>query len=560
VGTRMRARIERGNRLGPARLVRTLAAITAVVCAFPVAARAGQIVYPDGTGIWVMNDDGSGRHELVDATQVPDVSYIGNPSVQPNGTEVAFQGVWSQAQTEMGAYGPGFCGGNCEAVYELRGGSVTRITGAPFDCPGERACASYEFDPRVASDGSVPYVFQVWVSEPDPLCIEAPCQQVPVLGQSALLSRDADGGDQEQWQTTAGCNHVSDSNQQVTDADVLAPNPADPDEIAYANCKETASNDACPFTWTSAYDSYRSGASRSDSSDDVLLNSDADPGAECLQDAGTRIWDLDFSPDSKSVVEIHGGAGAGIWTYPATGGGPARELLAIPASWYFYSVRYLSSTTIAFSAGVDTNHDGSPDRLDIYTIPTNCTPATCDIAASQGVTDLTRDGQVSYDYITDTANFGHTTSMATISAVRGSGGGGSGGSGGAGGSGGSGGGSRPLSLARIPAQHLASLRRHGLTAVVSCPAACRLRASLLLSGARARALHLEPRHGPARPLVIGAAGKRLHHAGRASLVIRVGRRAAARLSRAVPLRLTLRLTTTGAAGRRTLTRTVRVTR
>src|ERR1700729_945645 len=73
--------------------------IAAVLCTLACAApaHAGQIVYPSGTGIWVMNEDGSAKRELVDVGQVPNMEYLGDPSIQPNGTEVAFDGRWNQA-------------------------------------------------------------------------------------------------------------------------------------------------------------------------------------------------------------------------------------------------------------------------------------------------------------------------------------------------------------------------------------------------------------------------------------------------------------------------------
>ena len=105
-------------------MTRTLRRLTilSLLCALGAAtpAHAGQIVYPSGTGIWVMNDDGSAKRQLVDATQVPSMEYLGDPSVQPNGTEVAFDGRWNQAYYEQNHWGPapGMCGGNCEGIVE----------------------------------------------------------------------------------------------------------------------------------------------------------------------------------------------------------------------------------------------------------------------------------------------------------------------------------------------------------------------------------------------------------------------------------------------------------
>ena len=54
-----------------------LATIAVCVCALLAlgagAAQAGQIVYRHGSEIWAMNDDGSGQHPLLNASQVPGV-------------------------------------------------------------------------------------------------------------------------------------------------------------------------------------------------------------------------------------------------------------------------------------------------------------------------------------------------------------------------------------------------------------------------------------------------------------------------------------------------------
>ena len=143
-----------------------------------------------------MNDDGSARRELVDVSQVPSMEHLGDPSVQPNGTEVAFEGRWNQASYEQNHWGPapGMCGGNCEGIYELINGNVSRITNAPFDC-GAQPCESQETDPRVARDGSVAYVFQTWVSE------MGGSGWMPIQGQSDLLARDGAGANQIRWPT-----------------------------------------------------------------------------------------------------------------------------------------------------------------------------------------------------------------------------------------------------------------------------------------------------------------------------------------------------------------------
>ncbi len=513
--------------------------ITAALCTLALAApaHAGQIVYPSGTGIWVMNDDGSAKRELVDVSQVPDMEHLGDPSVQPNGTEVAFVGRWNQAYYEQNHWGPapGMCGGNCEGIYELVNGAASRITNAPFDC-GAQPCESQETDPRVARDGSVAYVFQTWVSQ------MGGSGWTPIQGQSDLLARDSAGANQTRWPTA--CDGTSAAGREITDADVLAVNPLIPSQIAYANCRETANDGSCVVDWTSAYDVIDSGASPGSAADDVTYHSVADPNAQCLQDASTQIGDIDFSPDATHMVELHGGAsGAGIYTYAASanGGTSATELLAIPNGWRFYGVRYVGSGRIGFTAGT------SSDKVSLYTIPTTCTAASCSVASGAGVTNLTGASYVSSDYVLNTAGFSYTSSGSPIKAVA----------------------VTPpppctscappppppcttckpaskltATVARIRAQRLGTLIRRGLTIKASCSGACVLKASLLL-----------------KRTALGTVSRSLRGRGSAQLVLRLSRAGRAKLKHVHNPKLTLTLVASDRAGhRRTLTQTFKLTK
>ncbi|HJS95010.1 MAG TPA: hypothetical protein VJ741_12160 [Solirubrobacteraceae bacterium] len=554
--------------LGPRRAALALCvAFVALAAGHPGRALAGQIVYSAGTGIWAMNDDGSGKHELVDATQVPGMEYLGDPDVQPNGNEVAFTGRWNQSSVEQNKYygaSPGFCGGNCEGYYELRGGSVSRISPAPFDCGGQ-PCASYEYDPRVASDGSVGYVFQTWVSEANGYGWS------PILGQSALLSRDSNGANQQQWKTA--CEGTSSANQEVTDANVLAVDPVNPNEIAYANCAETSYANYCDLGYVASYDVYLSGANRSDPSDDVLVRRVTDPNAECLRDATTNVQDLSFSPDGSHLVELHGSSGAGIWTYPAVANATPTQLISITGDWIIWSARYIGPNEIGFTAGEDANHDGTPDHIDLYEIPTSCTPQTCAIATGQGVTNLTRSGDLTYDYILNRSNFAWTSSTTPLVSVPTAGGpsgnGGTGGSAGGGSSAGSHGGNggtatapgATITVART--QRMAVLTKKGLTFTFTCTAACRAKATLILNGKTAVKLHLEKvrRHKKAKSLVVATVTKRLTKSGKLKVTIHLSRKLLSKLHRARSVSLTLKLLVTGSTGGgRVITKTLVIRR
>ena len=384
----------------------------------------------------------------------------------------------------------------------------------------------------MARDGSVAYVFQTYVS------LMGPSGWMPVDGQSDLLARDSSGAHQTRWPTA--CDGTSSGGKETTDADVLAVNPLVPSQIAYGNCRETSNdNGGCVVDYTTAFDVIDSGASQSSASDDKVYNTDADPNAQCLQDAGTQIGDLDFSPDASHIIEMHGGNGAGIYTYPASqnGGASATELLAIPSGWIFYSVRYLGSGRVGFTAGP------SSDKISLYAMPTTCTPGQCNVASGTGVTNLTGTQHVSDDYVLNTAGFGYTTSTSPIKALA----------------------TAPppcsscapppppcrsctpaakltATIARIATQQMRTLLRKGLAVKVTCSAACRLSASLKL-----------------KRTVLGSASKPLAKSGTASLHVHVSRKGARALQHVHRPTLMLSLRVTDSTGKtRTVTRTFKV--
>jgi hypothetical protein len=376
-------------------------------------------------------------------------------------------------------------------------------------------------------------VFQTWVSE------MGGSGWMPIQGQSDLLARDGAGANQIRWPTA--CDGTSAAGKEITDADVLAVNPLIPSQIAYANCRETTNDGSCVVDWTTAYDVIDSGASPGSAADDVTYHSLADPNAQCLQDASTRIGDIDFSPDATHMVEVHRGAsGAGIYSYAASqnGGASANELLAIPNGWTFYGVRYIGPGRIGFTAGT------SSDTIGLYTIATTCTPATCNVAAGTGVTNLTGSNYVSEDYVLGTAGFSYTSSGSAITAAA----------------------TPPpppppcctpppcttchqtskltATVARIRTQHLATLVRRGLTITASCSGACVLKATLMLKRA-----------------VLGTVSQSLRGRGRTKLVLHLSRPGRAKLKHVHNPKLTLTLVASDRAGhRRTLTQTFKLTK
>ncbi|HEX8123093.1 MAG TPA: hypothetical protein VF549_17715 [Solirubrobacteraceae bacterium] len=131
-------------------LVTTVAALAATA----TPALAGQIVYStepaDGDAqIRVMNDDGSNDRLLVHEDDIPGAEAVYNPYVSPNGDTVVFQ-----ARTPSpGGYGV-FCGFRCSGIYAYSGGTITRISQDPTDCPPGDLCLGLDTDPRITGGGS----------------------------------------------------------------------------------------------------------------------------------------------------------------------------------------------------------------------------------------------------------------------------------------------------------------------------------------------------------------------------------------------------------------------
>jgi hypothetical protein len=123
----------------------------AIVILLGLAALAGpaqaQIVYTDNNAIWAMNDDGSGKRQLISVTQVPGflVSAIGRPDVFENGGQTI---VFESGHASLGSCG--FCVG----IYGLTGGSVRRLTTSETLAINRTIV---EKNPRVTADNLVAF-------------------------------------------------------------------------------------------------------------------------------------------------------------------------------------------------------------------------------------------------------------------------------------------------------------------------------------------------------------------------------------------------------------------
>ena len=107
-------------------------------------ASAGQIVFNANDEIRVANDDGSGERTLITPADVPGSVSVYYPWVQPNGGDLLFS-----ARTPFAGANGLFCGFHCVGVYRLDStGTITRISGAPTDCPPGDQCSGFDTDAR----------------------------------------------------------------------------------------------------------------------------------------------------------------------------------------------------------------------------------------------------------------------------------------------------------------------------------------------------------------------------------------------------------------------------
>jgi hypothetical protein len=147
-------------------LLRTTLLAAAAALTFTATASAGQIVYStepaDGDAqIRVMNDDGSNDRLLVHEDDIPGAESVYKPYVSPDGATVVFQ-----ARTPGPGSGGVFCGFRCSGIYAYSGGTVTRISQNPIDCPDGDLCLGLDVDPRITGGGQHVF-YQLIYGEPN---------------------------------------------------------------------------------------------------------------------------------------------------------------------------------------------------------------------------------------------------------------------------------------------------------------------------------------------------------------------------------------------------------
>jgi hypothetical protein len=100
-----------------------LAAVLALMVFSPPAANAS-ILWQRGAEIWAMNDDGSVAHALITPSQIPGVTSVQEPQVDPTGSTIVFDADTHQFDHQVGVMQ--VCGLNCVGIYS---GSAAKLRG-----------------------------------------------------------------------------------------------------------------------------------------------------------------------------------------------------------------------------------------------------------------------------------------------------------------------------------------------------------------------------------------------------------------------------------------------
>ncbi len=209
-------------------------ALPALVSAAPAA--AGQIVYDQNSQIVAAGDDGSSPHVLVSLAQSGGMQGLADPDVSPNGSTLVFDGTWSQADSEATSWAPvapGACGLWCSGVYQLAGGTLTRLSNAPASCHAVGfPCATFEANPTIGPGGNVLDSFQLYQDEQN--C--AGCFWQVAVNYNTL---SAPG------RSVANAPATGDVANPCSGGDVPSYPDISPDgtSVLYTNCKDTSSGE-----------------------------------------------------------------------------------------------------------------------------------------------------------------------------------------------------------------------------------------------------------------------------------------------------------------------------
>jgi hypothetical protein len=327
------------------------------------AASAGQIVWSVNNGIWAMNDDGSHPHELISAAapqlaaSLPSGTFTAPDIFQSGGTTVLFLG---QTNSFAPSSQPQVCGADCSATYSLSNGLLTEL--GPPAAPAVGS-AYYETEPRVTADGQ-----EIFGSA---LTTGIVAGSAGTTASALVERRIAANATTTPWSNTG-------SETQPAAGFDGAPNPADPTQAAWVELQ------GCNYLFngqTVCQYAVHAGSASNGNAPVVIYDK------ESVSASGKGPTSLAWSSDGTNLLMVDPFVpNTGIYEFPATGDPVTKvvtEVLAQPSGWTFGQARFAGSR-IVFDAHQQV---GSTTHGDIYTIPANCSVATCTFPAS--ATNLT---------------------------------------------------------------------------------------------------------------------------------------------------------------------------
>lgn len=332
----------------PRAVVAPLALAVAFASLLVTVPRAGaEIVYAHGRSpgaeLIAMNDDGSGAHVLLTAAQIPGspaMINLADPNVAPSGTTLAFA-------AETFAYheinGPvSDCGANCEGIYTLAGGSITRLSPAPAPLVSGSTANG---NPTVTADSRVVYE-TIAIKYGKDCTPECPVENTS----SGLNVVPIGGGEAQSWKLVSEFATLP-----------QAADPANGGLVAYV--------------------------------DGGSIDIANQQGAITASILAPHASDPVFSPDGSELAYVdresksEGGGHAGIYVVAASNGATPKEVLAdptppeFPHSGDLHQVTWLGSDALIVTAGPEEDDN-------LYSVPAHCLSASCAIGEA---TQLTSD-------------------------------------------------------------------------------------------------------------------------------------------------------------------------
>ena len=352
--------------------------------ALPVGAVA-EIVYthgqtaPPSTGTWVpstlvaMSDTGASPQTLVTPAQAPSTQQaVCCSSLSPNSSTALFEGFDYQfSGNAAGGFGDYY-----EGIYELSGGTATRLSPTSAAAPGQ---SSYDAPAVLTANGQVIFQHQTTLYAGSPPSAD---------GQNWSMDEGSLGGGAANpwlWVGDNGVNAYPGANPSFPPS-TFASDPADPSLVAYSLNGQLYTDDQ----------------GNTDAVDVAAQPSAYANGGLAWSPDGTELVDVDNTSASSVGTPGADGYSPGLWIFSASASGAHHLLIASPgAGDLFSSPVFVGQNEIAFTE--DNN---------IWEVSASCNACSFPGSAKQ----LTTDGASSVQ------DYDPSWTSRTITAIGGTGG------------------------------------------------------------------------------------------------------------------------------------------